>query len=44
MAAATFFEHQHIARRNTRVMVILFLLATVAVILAVDAVAATVYL
>jgi len=42
--AATFFEHQHIARRNTRVMVILFLLATVAVILAVDAVAATVYL
>ena len=44
MAAATFFEHQHIARRNTRVMVILFLLATVAVILAVDVVAATVYL
>ena len=44
MAPATFFEHQHIARRNTRVMVILFLLATIAVILAVDLVAATVYL
>jgi Zn-dependent protease with chaperone function len=44
VAAATFFEHQHIARRNTRVMVMLFLLATLAVILAVDALAATVYL
>ena len=43
MAPATFFEHQHLARRNTRVMVILFVAATIAVILAVDAVAATTY-
>jgi Zn-dependent protease with chaperone function len=41
VAAATFFEHQHLARRNTRVMVILFLLAVVAVVTAVDLVAAT---
>ena len=43
MAPATFFEQQHLARRNTRVMVILFLLATIAVIVAVDLVAATAY-
>jgi len=43
VASATFFEQQHLARRNTRVMVILFVLATVAVILAVDLVAATIY-
>jgi Zn-dependent protease with chaperone function len=43
VASATFFEQQHLARRNTRVMVILFLLATVAVIVAVDLVAATAY-
>ena len=41
MASATFFEHQQLARRNTRVMVILFVLATIAVVLAVDLVAAT---
>ncbi|HET7364306.1 MAG TPA: hypothetical protein VFJ70_12135, partial [Burkholderiales bacterium] len=43
MAPATFFEHQHLARRNSRVMVILFVLATIAVILAVDLVAASIY-
>ena len=42
-AAATFFEQQHFARRNTRVMVALFLLAVVAVVIAVDAVLATAY-
>jgi Zn-dependent protease with chaperone function/flagellar biosynthesis regulator FlbT len=36
VAAATFFEHQHLARRNTVVMVVLFSLAVVAVIVAVD--------
>ncbi len=44
MATATFFESQHLARRNTRVMVLLFLLAVVAVVLAVDLVCATAYL
>jgi Zn-dependent protease with chaperone function len=43
VASATFFEQQHLARRNTRVMVILFVLATIAVILALDLVAATAY-
>jgi Zn-dependent protease with chaperone function len=43
VASATFFEHQHLARRNTRVMMILFVLATIAVILAVDLVAAITY-
>ena len=42
-AAATFFEQQHLARRNTRVMVVLFVLAVVAVVIAVDAVLATAY-
>ncbi len=40
MAAATFFEQQHLARRNTRVMVVLFLLSVVAVVVAVDLVLA----
>ena len=44
MAAATFFEHQSLARRNSRVMVLLFLLAVAAVVVAVDLVAAMVYL
>ena len=44
MAAATFFEHQQIARRNTRVMVLLFLLAVVAVVIAVDLVLAGVWI
>jgi Zn-dependent protease with chaperone function len=43
VASATFFEQQHLARRNTRVMTILFVLATIAVILAVDLVAGTAY-
>lgn len=43
-AAATFFEHQHLARRNTRVMVVLFLLAVAGVVIAVDAVIATLYI
>jgi Zn-dependent protease with chaperone function len=43
-AATTFFEHQHLARRNTRVMVVLFLIAMVAVVIAVDFVLATAYL
>jgi Zn-dependent protease with chaperone function len=34
----TFFEHQAAARRNTRVMVVLFILAVVAVVVAVDVV------
>ena len=44
MAAATFFEHQQIARRNTRVMVALFLAAVIGVVLAVDLVLGVVYL
>ena len=43
-AAATFFEHQHLARRNTAVMVVLFLLAVAAVITAVDLVISFVFL
>ena len=42
-AATTFFEHQHLARRNTRVMVLMFLLAVLAVVIAVDLVLATIY-
>jgi Zn-dependent protease with chaperone function len=38
-----FFEHQQLARRNSRVMVILFLLAVVAVVAAVDLVLACIY-
>ena len=41
--AATFFEQQHLARRNTRVMVVLFLLAVVAVVVSVDVVIAIAY-
>ena len=44
MAAATFFEHQQAARRNTRVMVLLFLAAVAGVVIAVDLVLAAVYL
>jgi Zn-dependent protease with chaperone function len=32
----TFFEHQALARRNTKVMVLLFMLAVIAVVVAVD--------
>ena len=39
-----FFEHQSLARRNSRVMLVLFLLSVVAVVLAVDVVVGTVYL
>ena len=42
--AATFFEHQQVARRNTRVMVLLFVLAVLGVVLAVDAVLAGVWI
>jgi hypothetical protein len=42
-AAKSFFEHQQLARRNSRVMVALFLLAVVAVVAAVVAVVATAY-
>jgi Zn-dependent protease with chaperone function len=42
-APASFFQQQHLARRNSRVMVVLFLLATVAVIATVDAVVAAIY-
>ena len=35
-AALTFFEYQQLARRNTRVMVVLFLLAVVATVMAVN--------
>jgi Zn-dependent protease with chaperone function len=38
-----FFEHQSLARRNTRVMVLLFVLAVLAVIAAVDAVLGVLY-
>src|SRR5205085_693989 len=40
---ASFFQQQHLARRNSRVMVVLFLLATAAVITAVDVVVAAIY-
>jgi Zn-dependent protease with chaperone function len=39
----TFFEHQKLARRNTKVMVLLFVLAVLAVILAVDLVLGALY-
>jgi len=39
-----FFDHQQLARRNTRVMVVLYMLAVLGVIVAVDAVLAGVYL
>ena len=40
---ATFFENQQLARRNTRVLVLLYLLAVAGVILAVDLVLAGLY-
>ena len=39
-----FFEHQQLARRNSRVMVLLFTLSVIAIIAAVDFVAAAIYL
>jgi Zn-dependent protease with chaperone function len=39
-----FFEHQQLARRNSRVMVVLFLLSVIAIIFAVNLVAGAVYL
>jgi len=39
-----FFEHQQLARRNSRVMVVLFLMAVVAVVAAVDLVVAVIYM
>ncbi len=39
-----FFEHQQLARRNTRVMVVLFLLAVVAIVLGIDLLVAALYL
>ena len=46
MAAAnvTFFEGQQLARRNTRVMLVLFLAAVVAIILAIDLLVSTVWI
>jgi len=38
-----FFEHQSLARRNSGVMLLLFLLSVIAIVLAVDLVVATVY-
>jgi len=40
---ATFFENQHLARRNTQLLVLLYLLAVAGVIVAVDLVLAGVY-
>ncbi len=40
----TFFEHQHRARRNTRIMVVLYALAVMGVVLAVDLVIAAAYI
>ncbi len=40
---ATFFEHQHLARRNTKVLVLLYALAVIGVIVAVDLVLAGAY-
>jgi Zn-dependent protease with chaperone function len=39
----TFFEHQALARRNTKVMVLLFVAAVIAVVLAVDLVLGALY-
>jgi Zn-dependent protease with chaperone function len=39
-----FFEHQQLARRNSRVMVVLFLLAVAAIVAAVDLVVAVIYM
>lgn len=37
---ASFFENQHLARRNTKILVLLYVLAVAGVILAVDLVLA----
>src|SRR5262245_13975953 len=42
-AGNTFFENQHLARRNTKVLVLMYLLAVIAVIMAVDLVLAATY-
>ena len=39
-----FFEHQQEARRNTRIMVVLYVIAVISVVLAVDAVFASVWM
>ena len=39
----TFFEHQNLARRNTKVMVLLFVAAVIAVVVAVDLVLGALY-
>jgi len=39
-----FFEHQEVARRSTRRLVILFTLAVIAIVLAVNVAAAAIYL
>ena len=39
----TFFEHQHVARRNSRVMIVFFLLAVVGVVVAIDAIIASIF-
>jgi Zn-dependent protease with chaperone function len=39
----TFFEHQRLARRNSRMMVVLFVLAVIAVVTAVDVAVGAVY-
>jgi Zn-dependent protease with chaperone function len=39
----TFFEHQHVARRNTHVMVVLFVLAVAGVVIAMDAFIASIF-
>ena len=41
---ASFFENQQLARRNTRILVVLYVLAVAGVIIAVDVVLAAVYL
>jgi Zn-dependent protease with chaperone function len=41
---ATFFEHQHLARRNTKILVLLYALAVIGVIVAVDGVIAAAWL
>ena len=41
---ATFFERQQHARRNTKLMIVLFLLAVVGIVIAVDAVASAAWL
>ena len=42
-AGNTFFENQHLARRNTKILVLMYLLAVIGVIIAVDLVLAGSY-